>query len=199
MFKKLSIIIADGLIQEKKISREDKDIYVYGLEILLMNLFNLVTTTIIGTVLGQLPECLLFLILFIPLRSYAGGYHAKNPLWCHLLSSVVLILVLQLSQRAPAMAYTHLPLLLASSAVIVFLALVENLNKPIDSEEKRVYGKRARFILAIETVAGIACHYFSAPKWCWFITLTILVMSVTLILGKVQNLFYYWKWQRTTV
>lgn len=193
MTKNLVSLLTEYLVNTGAIERQDRDIYVYGLELLFLNILNLVTAVVIGMALGQLFECFLFLALFIPLRSYAGGYHAKNSLYCYLVSCFVIVSALLLVRLSPkVMEYDfNLLLMFGSSAVIAILAPVENINKPLESEEIQIYGKLARYILMIEVFISIICHYFSYDKLSWLVTLTIFIVAITELSGKVQNNYYH--------
>ncbi|MDR2025921.1 MAG: accessory gene regulator B family protein [Hungatella sp.] len=193
MTKNLVCLLIEYLVNTEAIDRQDKDIYVYGLELLFMNILNLATAIVIGMALGQLFECFLFLALFVPLRSYAGGYHAKNSFYCYLVSCFVMVSALLLVRLSPkVMRYDiNLLLMFCSSAVITILAPVENINKPLESDEIQIYGKLARLILAIEVFISIVCHYFSYDKLSWLVTLTLFIVAITVLSGKIQNNYHH--------
>ncbi|MDR1550551.1 MAG: accessory gene regulator B family protein [Hungatella sp.] len=193
MTKNLVCLLIEYLVNTEAIDRQDKDIYVYGLELLFMNILNLATAIVIGMALGQLFECFLFLALFIPLRSYAGGYHAKNSFYCYLVSCFVMVSALLLVRiSSKVMRYDiNLLLMFCSSAVITILAPVENINKPLESDEIQIYGKLARLILTIEVFISIVCHYFSYDKLSWLVTLTLFIVAITVLLGKIQNNYHH--------
>lgn len=49
-------------------------------------LINLISTIVIGVIAGNVFESIAFLVFYIPLRSYAGGYHASTPRRCYFIS-----------------------------------------------------------------------------------------------------------------
>ena len=82
------ILIDIGVIEEK-----NGEVYHFGLEMAIAMFLNLITTIMIGLLFRMLLESLVFLALFIPLRSYAGGFHASNHFKCFWLSQFSVIAV----------------------------------------------------------------------------------------------------------
>ena len=191
MFRRLSIRIADQLISMGRFMEEDRAIYQFGLEMLFLNLVNLLSAAFIGLFMGQLLECFMFLALFIPLRCHAGGYHAENPLCCYFLSNAVIVFALLLLRTPPVMMERGegVVFLLLSAGMAAILAPVENLNKPLDEAEKRVYGFRTRVVLIIQVLIGLVCYAYAYYQGVWIILLTIALMVITELLGLLQNTF----------
>ena len=191
MFRRLSIRIADQLISMGRFMEEDRAVYQFGLEMLFLNLVNLLSAAFIGLFMGQLLECFLFLALFIPLRCHAGGYHAENPLCCYFLSNAVIVFVLLLLRTPPVMMErgAGVAFLTLSAGMAAILAPVENLNKPLDEVEKRVYGFRTRIVLIIEVLIGLVCYASAYYQGVWIVLLTIALMVITELLGILQNTF----------
>lgn len=191
MLRKISNTIADNLISIGRFEKEDKAIYQFGLEMLFLNTFNIITTALIGLAMGQLLESFMFLALFIPLRCHAGGYHANNALFCYLLSNSVIVLVLLLLRTPPEMVERGVGLffLILSSGIAAILAPVENLNKPLDDVEKKVYKIRTRIVLVVEVFIGFICYAAAYSQGVWIVVLTINLMVITELLGLLQNTY----------
>lgn len=191
MFRRLSIRIADQLISMGRFMEEERAIYQFGLEMLFLNLVNLLSAAFIGLFMGQLLECFMFLALFIPLRCHAGGYHAENPLCCYFLSNAVIVFALLLLRTSPVMMArgAGVVFLLLSAVMAAILAPVENLNKPLDEAEKRVYGFRTRVVLIIQVLIGLICYAYAYYQGVWIILLTIVLVVITELLGLLQNTF----------
>lgn len=72
--------ITDILVSNEIIIEENSNLYSYGLQQGLLMILNIATILGIGMVLNMVWESIVFLLTFIPLRSNAGGYHAKTQL-----------------------------------------------------------------------------------------------------------------------
>lgn len=75
---------------------EDTEIYEFGFELLLADLLNFSVILLIGGIAHQLWPTVLYILIFIGLRSVGGGYHAKTHLRCHIGTIGVYILFLLL-------------------------------------------------------------------------------------------------------
>lgn len=84
--------IINEMIKKNIISYSEKDTYYYGMFVMLFNLLILVTIIFIGSMFGKVKETILFLLFFIPLRLYLGGYHCKTPLRCFLLTNTLFMI-----------------------------------------------------------------------------------------------------------
>ncbi len=172
------------------IEHDDRELYVYGFNQGLNILLNLITTLVVGLLFRNILELAIFIAAYIPLRSFAGGYHAKTPVRCYIFS-IILILAFSLIIK-----YVHFTILICSiiivvsSAIILCLAPVEDKNKPLDKEEQSVYRKRTYFIWVTELAVTIICCCLKqiVPVVC--LTMTFLVMAVMLILGKLKNTLF---------
>lgn len=86
MFKKTACKITQRLCEKDIISERDFDLYEYGFNMGITVLLNLISTIVIGVIAGKVFESIAFLVFYIPLRSYAGGYHASTPRRCNFIS-----------------------------------------------------------------------------------------------------------------
>lgn len=77
-------LVAQGIIRE-----EDAPIYRYGLEAMYSSFLELLSILTLAALIGNFWQTVLFFAAFIPLRLYAGGYHASTRLRCFLTSLVV--------------------------------------------------------------------------------------------------------------
>ena len=74
----ISGMITDTLWNQGIIQEEDVNKCRYGLDIFISSVLEIVSILIIAAVIGNFFQTLLFFAAFIPLRVYAGGYHAAN-------------------------------------------------------------------------------------------------------------------------
>ncbi len=78
MFSFLSSKIVHFFILYKAIDKKDGEVYRYGIELILSTVFTTLATLIISLLLNKFIFFLIFYIFFIPLRIFAGGYHASG-------------------------------------------------------------------------------------------------------------------------
>jgi len=176
-----------SLIESNIIDKEDEDLYQYGILQGFRIILNLVSALVIGLAFGRLPEIVLFMSAYIPLRSYAGGFHAKTPQRCYVLSVAMLCLV-SIGLRQAFLSDTILYVISAASAVTVFaVSPVEDKNKPLDETEFRVFRKKARIILAAEFLLCTALGLLKYHSLFSAMTYELACMSIMLLAGQIKN------------
>lgn len=187
MFAKTAETITKKLQENNSISSEQYEICRFGFQQGLTILLNAVTVIVIGAVMKELWQAILFMALYAPLRSNAGGYHARTATRCYIYSILLMIAVLL------AMKYLFIPTficiiaLVISCAVILILAPVEDANKPLDDIEQVVYRKRTYMITALEAIIFFIALLLGAKQVFLSITWVMLMMSGILLAGKCKN------------
>ncbi|MCC8024645.1 MAG: accessory gene regulator B family protein [Clostridium sp.] len=189
MMERFGNYVVNRLIEAEIIKQSEKEIYEYGFMSILTNLMNLTTAMAIGFMMGQIWQCLLFQIMFIPLRVNAGGYHASTERRCFFLSIAMLVLALALLPLLPLLLSRSAGIMVmaASSAVIALLSPVENINKPLEQVERQVYGRRTRIVLLFEALLGVSSIYFFKGAIFWIINLVLLSVAISLGAGTMAN------------
>jgi len=174
----------DFMIQNEVISSEDKEIYVYGLKQGFILLLNILTTLFIGFLFNKVLKTIIFLAAYIPLRIYAGGYHARTQLRCYICSVVLTISVLLAVEFIPWTNFIVTVVAAISGMIIFILSPVEDMNKPLDAVEVRIYGKRARIILCIELGVLALVINFGENSIAECILVSLPILSLMLVLGN---------------
>ncbi len=88
MFRYFAKNITNILIKNKKLNIENKEIYEYAMEAILMNSILLIVFLGISIIGEKTDFYMGFLLFFVPMRTFAGGYHAKKSETCFILSTV---------------------------------------------------------------------------------------------------------------
>lgn len=151
MINKLSSLISSKFVEHNIISKSVKDVYRYGIEITISSIIGFVITCLTGLLFRMLMQTMLFYVIFILLRSMTGGYHAKTYLKCNFIFSIITLFIVTFSKAAYEMqiSFGILTLLfLPSIAIFIWIAPVENVNKPIKAE-KRVYWKSISIVTSV--------------------------------------------------
>lgn len=180
---------AVGLAENGNIEKKYTALYAKAMEILLAMGINLITALLIGYFCGMWRHCVVFLAGFIPLRSYAGGYHAKGYISCYFDSCIVLtaaMLFLKyfvLERGGNAEIWQGF---LVSAVVIFLLAPLADENKPISEKEAVVFKRRTRIILAAEIALVVI---FTCLRWEYRYALmtSVLVSALALVLHEVKE------------
>jgi len=179
--------ITDILVSNEIIIEENSNLYSYGLQQGLLMILNIATILGIGMVLNMVWESIVFLLTFIPLRSNAGGYHAKTQLRCYLYSVVMITVTLMGIKIIPWTGIICIALTLVAGMIIFFLVPVEAVNKPLGQVEKAVYKKRTRFTLVLFVFLVLLFCYIGQLVISICIMLGLVVVSIMVVLGRMSN------------
>ncbi len=187
MFCRVSQQLTQFLVDSNTIKDEDREIYRYGIQQGLTIILNLVTTLLIGLVCDMIWQSIVFTAAYIPLRSFAGGYHAKTPTKCYIFSIVLMLAVLLAMKLVPFTVFICSIMLSVSGVIILLLAPVEAHNKPLDKAEQKVYRKRSLLIWIFELAITVVCLWLQIMPLAICLTATLTVMAVMLLLGQLKN------------
>ena len=188
----LAIKFVNRLISSSIIKKEDAEIYIYGFKEIVFVALNLITTIFIGLIFNKIFEVILFMITYIPIRVYAGGYHARTKLRCYIFSVLMLISVCYILKLYLLKSYLLIvTLAIISSSIILYLAPVEDKNKPLDEIEIEVYTKRTIRNLIVVLIVLCITLIFNKINLSACICISLLCNGVILILGKINNSVRY--------
>lgn len=193
MFNRAADSMVNKLIEMQIIGAKDYELYRFGIETALLKGIHLISYMILGLLLGRVMELIIFLIAFIPLREYAGGYHAATKLRCYIISCVSILSVLLILRFLPGICYLYsMYLAVFSGVLLLFLVPVETKNKPMDDSEKTYYKSKAGFVIILLLTLSLFLFMLNLSYYSFILALGLfyeLAAAVTgkLILGKGNN------------
>lgn len=143
---------------------------------------------IIGITLNMFVESILFLLCFIPLRIFAGGYHAQKQLRCYMMSTITTICILYLiAFLQENINIVEIGIYIISTYTIWQLVPVPDKNKPLELYEQNKYRRKVHTILSIEMFVFV-CTVLGGQKMIPAVIYgTFCLLAVILILGKWKN------------
>lgn len=185
-FRKAAAKLAcNGNIQEKYV-----ELYAKTMELMLAMGISLITALLIGYFCGIWWHGVVFLSAFIPLRSYAGGYHAGSYISCYIESCglfTAALLFLKFFILKKQMTILIILLFLLSSAVIFILAPLADKNKPISEKEEKVFKKRVRMLLGMEMALSVIL-FLCKVSYGYAVMTAVIVSAFVLALQKWKKM-----------
>ncbi len=188
MFRNLVEDITFLLIKNKIVEIEKRDIYVYGLEVILLNGGLLITFLIISLLCEEMVNFLAYLIFFLPMRLFSGGYHAETSERCFVLSTIMFGASIAASKLIPLLYIFTTGKIIGAVSVLVILVLAPliNENNPLNQTQRR----RNRIILCTLLFIDLVFYILSC-NYAWTIAsneLIFIVMDALLLLaGKLKQ------------
>lgn len=176
-------------VKNSHLSEKDDELYTYAYGLLIGQIINILIACLLAVVFDAYVVVAVYLVSYIPLRSYAGGHHADSYGMCTMISAAILSIVCILTQVIVVEFVLWINIigsLFAGSAILV-LAPVEDHNKKLEQEEQRRYRKISIAIWFIETIIWILFYCGNIANISLVITLSHMTVAVLLIAGAIKN------------
>ncbi len=173
--------------EAKELTDEDKEIYLFGLIQGVIFLLNTFTALCIGMILNMLIEVIIYLVCFIPIRIFAGGYHAKTQFRCYIMSTVTTFVALRLIKFLQiSNSIFEIVVLIISIIIIWNLSPIEDDNKPLTKEEYSIYKIKVRKLISI--ILGVLIFSFIINNQLILssIQVAMFILSLVVIIGAIK-------------
>lgn len=169
------------------IQGNEQKIYQHGYRIMHRRMICYVLLAIIALLLGTPGETAIFILFFIPLRKYAGGFHLSSAYLCMFMSVAVISI--------SGIMVKHMHLVYDRSwgtAVWIIIAVLIVINAPVgcrskrlDQQEIKVYKERSAYVLAAQFLGVFVLTVFGVHTFLYAAFLAHAVVLFSLLLGKV--------------
>lgn len=181
----ISKSLVDILIKNKIIEKDSEELYLYGFYIGFTFLQNIILTIVIGIYFNNIIQTIAFLAAYIPIRSFAGGYHAKTAKRCFGYS-MLLIIAIEIVFSTITIWSIECILLLSVllSFIINRLAPVQSDNKPLSSSEIDFYKNIVNVIICLECISIVLFWKLGISEISCGIIAAIVVESFLIVIAK---------------
>lgn len=176
-------------LAENTISKEDVSIYRYGYILVCEVLINIIIAAIIGVISGDWLLITIFLTIYIPLRSFCGGWHADKLWKCTIYSNLIIVLMI-VSDEYMVRALTDIILLIAFIICLLLVlcwAPMDTKSKPISIEERKDYKKKINVIVLIHFLFFVVMMLKNWSTIMYTIAFSYATQAVMLLLEKVNR------------
>lgn len=179
------------LSKKKILNQENRAIYEYAIEVILLNFSILVMLLLISIFWGQQLFFVCYVIFFVPLRVFSGGYHAKKSETCFGLSVALYVLAMMLSEYKWLVYNVIMSVVAIIMMFVIFLCSpIENVNHPL-AEMQRRRNKMIVRIIILSDVALFVVLYINGTIIASYEIIFILLNGITFFLGKLENYKQY--------
>ncbi len=164
---------------------EDVDVYQYGYTLMIELFLNIIFSFVLGILLGEVKEVFFFLCMFIPLRSFCGGYHAAKIWQCFIFSNLAVLVTIVFSKW---MAGLDFVIAACAFIEIVIIGLIWYLS-PVDSDNKRMsFSEKKKMkiiataIIIIEVLVGDVVLYLGVKNMFCLLFLVHIIQIISLVI-----------------
>ncbi len=184
--------ISSFFIDKSVISENDRKVYNYCFELLLSESINILIILAIVILSKQYVNIVVFLVAFLLLRKWAGGYHANTHYGCTLILFFILTLFLisEVTLSHNAKFILQFLNILVSSPIICLLTPVDNSNKPIKNEQRKKF--RVYSVILTFALIGVIC-IFALIKFekGYELSCGMFTVAVSILAAKLKRSKHY--------
>ncbi len=173
-------------LKEKKVI-DNCAVYQYGCELLVSTILGFTIVIAISLIANKIIVGMIFLFMFVILRSYTGGYHANSYLKCNLtLTSIFIILMMIVLYLDLYLVLVILCILTPLSSIVIFqYSPIPNGKKIIVPSARIRHNKKAK-VLTIVYIIMACLLYFVSIEFCIAALYVLFVVSV-MMLFAIKN------------
>lgn len=185
--------IIDKIIKKMKISdslTDDEEIVRYGLEIMITKMIFAVSIAVVGLMMKSFFKGVVFTAAYSLIRQYGGGSHAKTRIMCYIRSMLTFIAALVIIKAAVYMPVLVVPLSVLSviSVVYIFFAApIDSENKRLDSDEIRVFGRKARIMASLMLLISVLLLLLKLNAFAFSVMTGIFISAFLMVVGQIEN------------
>lgn len=185
----LSQKLADLFISSGTVPAEDRDVYIYGLDVLISTALSVLCVLAIGILAGRLLETVLFLACFITLRSAAGGFHASTHFRCFLimLGAYAAAVSPTFLFAEGLLSWAALPMAAVSLVIVIALAPAPHENRPVTPLRLRRFRALSLWLAGGEVAAVATCFTLNLNTPAYAVAAGMLTASASLCAARMQT------------
>lgn len=189
MINNLSSRLTDKMIAKGSITEDDRELYIYGLFMLLSQIMYFFLSVIFGLLFQCFIESVIFYIAFQFIRRYAGGYHAKTETRCEIISALSIFVCLVAIRLSKLYNFDTVLLCLAIIAAISIATFcpLDTPEKPLSEKEFKYFRKISWIILFVITVTIVISYCFRFNVLFAPCCMSLILESVLIIAGKIKQ------------
>lgn len=180
--------IVRKLIAVSVVEEGDRELYIYGFFLLITRFYFFLVTIAFGFFLRIPWESVIFYIVFILLRSYAGGVHAKTETSCTGWTTLAMGIAVAAIKTLEASNGKALPLLFFGNLCLLLFTPLDSRERPLDAEEKRRYRKICLWLLLTCDATVAVAYYLKLPMLYYPVICGMCLEAILLSIGKMSDM-----------
>ncbi len=187
--KKIGDFISETLSSDGQIPEEQKAIYSYLFDYIIEALLFDLLVLLFGIFTHRLGMTLCYLVVTIPMRHFAGGFHASTPLKCTILSYGTFFIAIFATPALVAWMnhILWIPIYIMLWISVLAVAPVDTPNKRLDSDQKKRLYKLCIVTCIVMTCLFAALWFFGFRLYCGTIDVCLFICSLGLYIGLLIN------------
>lgn len=186
MVAKISRELAVALLKSNVINQEKLNVYAYGIQLLILNIFDWSITFLIMLLLGEIKLSVLYFAVFFLLRRHCGGYHARTHMGCVFVSNIVYSFSVMIAAYINDKYFSEWFVLgeILNFIILFKIAPVEHPNKPISKSEIKKHKSVGRILNIIISCIAFMLFFSQLNKYACVTLFAQLSVSIAILIEK---------------
>ena len=173
-------------LEKKEIIIKNKEVYQYGFEAIISSMLGTFILIIVGIILHNLFNALIYELLFTLLRRHTGGYHCKTHLSCILLYNFMFILIIFVKKYINVSFFTIIITLLWVNLILWTFAPVQNINKQVTYSIYLKNKKQTKLYSFVVSVMVLIFYILNLNNYK-VIFFTLIIITLLVLVGRKEN------------
>lgn len=147
----------------------------------------MVTCLVIAVSLNMFLEFLFFSVVFIPIRSFGGGFHLNSFSKCYILSCLVLtstLLIVKIYTLDGILSYLGC---IVFAIIILIIGPINHPNRPVTFEENRIFKRRTILALVFCVIVATILYFARINRYLFLECIVLLVLTFSFLIPKVYR------------
>lgn len=155
-----------------------KEVIQYGMELCMSTLILIFSIELLSLVLFRKLDGIVFMVFFIPIRLFSGGFHASTYLKCYCSSLMVFSITAVAAEKIPVQnAVINISVIILGFIFVYGRAPHINKNHPISERMVQINRKRLKISMIINVLLfGIVFLYNKHYGMMAFYTIVMVVL-----------------------
>lgn len=189
MLNTIALILTDNLLDKVDDYKYDKEVYVYGIELITSTLIGMISIITLSAFCKNVLSAFVFISFFVPLRLFVGGYHANTYRKCYFVTMLSYSVLLFLQQILWSIVPVRFWLYVCFAMYYYIGKNAPQINKCQEiSEYKRERSKMiARIIIVVEWLMVIYLSFHSQKLLCMAVLSNCLVVVFMLLTSNTYK------------
>lgn len=169
-----------------QLSKSQAECLSFGIQVTVEIGINIILSVIILGMVDMLWEGVFFFCIFIPVRTYSGGYHSNTYLKCLFLSILTMSGVMFACKVMNFPCLVLVGIIIVENLLIAALAPAISAERPVTKQEYQKFSKKLKIILTGVLFLSICLAVIGLKKMLNIVCLSLLLILTTLIMGKIK-------------
>lgn len=176
--------LARRLHKNNVVNDKEIDIYAYGIELIFSFLFGVIGIILLGALLNQFLNAVVYVLSLSALRAFSGGYHADRYWKCFIFSILTFATVLLVHYILPNNVLIYASVLIISACLLMLIAPTKSAKNPKTPEENARDKYLTRLITITFVMIALIGLFFVTPltEIAKMISFSVLVATILVVI-----------------